>query len=94
MQALLFGCVALPILAGSRVVWRRPALALYAFLVGLALHNSVMAALYGAGLRGSPLTLAQAWKEILLATALLRIARDSLRARQLPFRFLPVDWLA
>ncbi|MGZ4359519.1 MAG: O-antigen ligase family protein [Gaiellaceae bacterium] len=94
MQALLFGCVALPILAGSWVVWRRPALALYAFLVGLALHNSVMAALYGAGLRGSPLTLAQAWKEILLATALLRIARDSLRARQLPFRFLPVDWLA
>jgi hypothetical protein len=94
VQALLFVCVAVPVALAAGIVWRQPSAALYAFLVGLAVHNSVMAALYGAGLRGAPLTLAQAWKEILLAVALLRVARDAVRAGRLPFRPLPVDWLA
>jgi hypothetical protein len=94
VQALLLACVAVPLLAAAAAVWRRPTLALYTFLVGLALHNSVMAALYGAGLRDAPLTLAQAWKEVLLAVALLRVGWDALRERRLPFRPLPVDWLA
>jgi hypothetical protein len=94
VHALLFACVAVPVALAAAAVWLRPPFALYAFLVGLALHNSVMAALYGAGLRGAPLTLAQAWKEILLAVALLRVVPDALRERRLPFRPLVVDWLA
>ena len=31
--------------AAALVVWRRPTLALYAFVVGLAAHNAVMASL-------------------------------------------------
>jgi hypothetical protein len=75
-------------------VWRRPVLALYAWIVGLAAHNAVMAALYGAGVRGSALTLVQAWKEILLAAALASVGVVALRERRLPFRVHPVDLLA
>src|SRR4051812_32238174 len=75
-------------------IWRRPVVVLYLFLVGLALHNAVMAALYGAGLRGSALTAVTAWKEILLAVALLRVGLEALRERRLPFRFGLVDGLA
>ncbi len=75
-------------------VWRRPAAALYLFVVGLALHNAVMAALYGAGVRGATLTAIAAWKEILLAVALLRVAWTSWRCRTLPFRPGPADWAA
>ena len=64
------------------LVWRRPVFALYAWIVGLAAHNSVMAALYGAGVRGHPLSVIQAWKELLLAVALPRVGR-ALRARRL-----------
>jgi O-antigen ligase/polysaccharide polymerase Wzy-like membrane protein len=75
-------------------VWRRPVLAVFAFVVGLALHNAVMALLYGIGVRGAALTVIQAWKEVLLAVALARVARDAFRARALPFRPGPVDVLA
>jgi hypothetical protein len=94
VQALWLAIVAIPIVMASYLVWRRPIAALYAFLVGLAFHNAVMASLYGAGLRGAPLTLAQAWKEILLAVALARVGSDAVRARRLPFRWMLVDWLA
>jgi hypothetical protein len=66
----------------------------YAFVVGLALHNVVMAGLYGISVRGAALTVIQAWKEVLLAAALARVARDALRTRRLPFRPAPVDALA
>jgi hypothetical protein len=75
-------------------VWRRPVVGLYLFVVGLALHNAAMAALYGAGVRGGVLTAITAWKETLLAVALLRVASDAWRARALPFRPGTVDWLA
>jgi hypothetical protein len=75
-------------------VWRRPVAALYLWIVGVALHNSVGAALYGAGVRGSVLTAIQAWKEILLAVALLRVAFAAFRTRRFPFRPRPVDALA
>src|ERR1700751_6308822 len=76
------------------VVWRQPVAALYAWLAGLAAHNAVMAALYGAGVRGGALTALQAWKEILLAVALARVGLDALRARRLPFTIRAVDVLA
>src|SRR5262245_44695215 len=76
------------------VVWRRPVAALYAWLVGLAVHNAVMAALYGAGVRGGALTALQAWKEILLAVALGRVALDAVRARRLAFTIRVFDVLA
>src|SRR5690349_3655379 len=76
------------------VVWRRPVAALYAWLAGLAAHNAVMAALYGAGIRGGALTALQAWKEILLAVALGRVGADAVRARRLPFAVRVVDVLA
>jgi hypothetical protein len=85
--ALILGGAAL-------VVWRNPVAALYAFVVGLALHNAAMAALYGLGIRGGALTAIQAWKEILLVVAFARVARDSLSVRRLPFRPGPVDVLA
>jgi hypothetical protein len=75
-------------------VWRRPALALYAFVVGLALHNAAMDALYAAGVRGHVLTAIQAWKDLLLLVALASVAFDALRTRRLPFRPLLPDALA
>lgn len=84
-----------PLLAGAlAAVWRRPVFALYAFVAGLALHNLVMALLYGAGVRGAELTAIQAWKEALLAAALGSVAWRAWRERRLPFRPGPVDALA
>jgi hypothetical protein len=83
------------LLAGlGAAVWRRPVVALYLFLAGLAVHNAVMAALYEAGVRGATLTAITAWKEILLAVALGRVALDAGRERRLPFRPGLVDVLA
>ena len=73
------------ILAVGAAVWLRPVRALYLFVVGLAVHNAVGAALYGAGVHGAALTAIEAWKEILLGVALLRVALDTARARRLPF---------
>jgi len=73
--------------AGAWLVWRRPLYALYAFLVGLAFHNAVFMGLWLAGAEGWQLTVLQAWKEILLATALLSV----LWARRLPPRLVPLD---
>ena len=75
-------------------VWRRPIVALYVFIVGLALHNLVLALLYDAGLRGWEIDVVQAWKEVLLAVAVARVVADAIRARVLPFRPRTVDWLA
>jgi len=52
------------------MTWRRPVWALYALVVGLALHNIVMAMLWRAGVRGGALTVISAWKEVLLLVAL------------------------
>jgi hypothetical protein len=75
-------------------VWRSPVVALYLWIIGVALHNSVGAALYGAGVRGSALTAVQAWKEILLAVALARVALGAVGAGALPFQPRIVDALA
>jgi hypothetical protein len=85
---------ALALGAASVLVWRRPIVALYLFVVGLALHNAAMATLYAAGVRGSTLTAITAWKEILLAVALARMAVDAVRERSLPFRPGVADLLA
>jgi len=82
------------LVAAALLVWRRPIVALYAWVVGLAAHNAVMAALYGAGVRGGALTALQAWKEILLGVALARVGLDALRLRRLAFRIQIVDVLA
>ena len=87
----VYGLLLVP---GALLVWRRPAAALYAWIVGLAAHNAVMAALYGAGVRGGALTALQAWKEILLGVALARVGTDAVRARRLAFRIHAVDLLA
>lgn len=69
----------------------RPVWILYAFVVGLALHNLVMAQLWQAGVRGAALEVVSSWKEALLALglAIVVVRRGSLR-----FRPLTVDWLA
>jgi hypothetical protein len=85
---------ALLLAVASAVIWRRPVAVLFVFVVGLALHNAVMAALYEAGVRGNTLTAITAWKEILLAVALLRVGSDAWRDRRLPFRIGVVDMLA
>jgi hypothetical protein len=93
-SGLALAAYALLLVPGAILVWRRPFLALYAWIVGLAAHNAVMAALYGAGVRGGALTALQAWKEILLAVALARVALEVLRTRQLAFRLHVADVLA
>jgi hypothetical protein len=87
----VYGLLLVP---GAVLVWRRPVVALYAWIVGLAAHNAVMAALYGAGVRGSALTAIQAWKEILLGVALARVALEVVRTGRLAFRVQPADVLA
>ncbi len=83
------------LLAGAgAIVWRRPLIALYLFVIGLAAHNAVMAGLYAAGLHGAALTAVTAWKEVLLGVALVRVGTDAIRARELPFRPGAVDALA
>ncbi|MGZ4408962.1 MAG: hypothetical protein ACXVY6_09255, partial [Gaiellaceae bacterium] len=79
-SALALAAYGLLLVPGVVLVWRRPVVALYAWIVGLAAHNAVMAALYGAGVHGGALTAIQAWKEILLGVALARVALEALRA--------------
>lgn len=74
------------------LAWRiDPVWILCVFVVGLALHNFVMAQLWQAGLRGAGLELVSAWKELLLA---LGLAVVLLRRGSLRFRPLLLDWLA
>jgi hypothetical protein len=91
LAVAVYGLLLVP---GAVLVWRRPVVALYAWIVGLAAHNAVMAALYGAGVRGGALTAIQAWKEILLGVALARVALEVIRTGRLAFRVHPADVLA
>ena len=93
-SGLALAVYALLLVPAAFLVWRRPIVALYAWVVGLAVHNAAMAALYGAGVRGGALTALQAWKEILLGVALARVALDAVRVRRLAFRIHAVDVLA
>ena len=94
MTALALAVYGVALVVTAVAIWRRPALAFYVFVVGLALHNAVMVALYGAGVRGHALTAIQAWKDVLLVVGLARVAFDAVRRRRLPFRPHPVDALA
>lgn len=94
MNALALSVYAVLLAGAVVVVWRRPLVAFFAFVIGLAAHNLTMALLYGAGVRGNELEAIQAWKEALLAVALARVVRDVVRARRLPFRLGTVDLLA
>jgi O-Antigen ligase len=74
------------------MTWRRPTWALHVLVVGLALHNLVMALLWRAGVRGGSLTVIAAWKDVLLVVALALVV---VGRRGLPFDSrAPVDWLA
>src|SRR4051812_16488661 len=63
---------------------RFPRIALVVLIVGLALHNLVMALLYGAGIQGNVLDAIAAWKDVLLLAAIVvaflgaRAASDNL----------------
>ena len=94
MTALALAVYAVLLAIAAVAVWRRPVVALYVFIVGLALHNAAMDALYAAGIHGHALTAIQAWKDVLLLVALARVAFDAARARRLPFRSLLPDALA
>lgn len=94
MAAAALVVYAVALAAGGLAVWRRPSYAVYAFVVGLALHNAVMAGLFALGVEGTPLTLIAAWKEVLLAVALARVTRDAVAGSRLPFRPSLVDLLA
>ncbi len=94
MTALALAVYGVLLLAAAVAVWRRPVVALYLFVVGLALHNATMDALYAGGIHGHALTAIQAWKDVLLVVALSRVAFDVLRTRRLPFRPVLPDALA
>jgi hypothetical protein len=70
---------------------RLPRYALYAFVVGLPLHNLVMSQLWAVGVRGIPLDVVSAWKEALLAIALAIVVW---RQRGLPYKATVTDSLA
>jgi hypothetical protein len=70
---------------------RRPVWALHVFVVGLALHNFALAELWEAGVHGTALDVVSAWKEALLAVALVLVVRAR---RGLPFKATDADWLA
>ncbi|MEJ7568142.1 MAG: O-antigen ligase family protein [Gaiellaceae bacterium] len=70
---------------------RIPRYALYAFIVGLPFHNVVMAELWELGIRGLPLDVVSAWKEVLLAVALGVVVWTR---RGIPFKSTSTDWLA
>jgi hypothetical protein len=90
------------------VIDRLPSLALALFVVGLALHNVVMAFLWDRGVRGSALDVVAGWKEALLVVALAVVLA---RSRRVPlamladrlalayaaivvlYALLPQDWL-
>ena len=65
--------------------------ALHVLVVGLALHNFVMAELWQAGVRGNALDVVSAWKDVLLLVALVLAIRAR---RRLPFDGVAADWLA
>ena len=94
MTALALVALPAALAAAAVAVWRRPIVALYAFVVGLALHNPVMARSSTPGSAAREIDVVQAWKEALLAVALARVAADAIRERRLPFRPRAVDWLA
>jgi O-antigen ligase/polysaccharide polymerase Wzy-like membrane protein len=71
--------------------FRRPVWALHVLIVGLALHNLVMSELWRAGIRGGPLTVISAWKDVLLVAALVLVILES---RRLPFSSSWADRLA
>lgn len=60
---------------------RLPRLALAVLIVGLALHNTVMALLHGAGVRGNALDLVAAWKDVLLVAAIVVAATPAAATR-------------
>jgi hypothetical protein len=79
-------------MTGLKVTLCRPVWALYALIIGLALHNFVMAMLWRAGVRGGALTVVAAWKDVLLVAALVAVV---VAPRRLPFdRSSLADWLA
>ncbi|HZT92105.1 MAG TPA: O-antigen ligase family protein [Gaiellaceae bacterium] len=53
------------------MTWRRTTWALHVLVVGLALHNLVMAQLWRWGVRGNALSAVAAWKDVLLVVALV-----------------------
>jgi hypothetical protein len=94
VTALALAVYGILLLVAAAAVWRRPVVALYLFVVGLAFHNATMDALYAGGIHGHALTAIQAWKDVLLLVALARVAFDVLRTRRLPFRPVLPDALA
>jgi O-Antigen ligase len=91
MSYLSLGAASVLVAAVGVLVWRRPLLALYAFVIGLILNNTVFLGLFAAGARGWQLTAAQAWKEALLLIALARTVRDAAAHRSLNFRVRSSD---
>jgi hypothetical protein len=94
VTALALAVYAVLLAVAAALVWRRPVAALYVFVVGLAVHNAAMDALYAAGIQGRPLTAIQAWKDVLLLVGLARVAFDAARSRRIPFRPRAPDALA
>jgi hypothetical protein len=66
--------MAAAVVAGAWVVWRRPAVALPIFVVGLALHNLVLMVLVESGAPTMGIRAIQAWKEAYVGLLGLRLA--------------------
>jgi hypothetical protein len=69
---------------------RRPTWALHVLVVGLAVHNLLMAQLWRWGVRGGALSAVASWKDVLVLAALVL----AWWGRRGPLRLHAVDWLA
>jgi hypothetical protein len=72
------------------ILSRRPVWLIHVFVVGLALHNLVMAELWDAGVRGHALDAVSAWKDALLALGLLAAWAGAWRMRMVRLRAVDV----
>src|SRR5262249_12888103 len=94
MTSLALVVYGLLIAATAVVVFRRPIVALYVFVLGLPLHNIVMSLLYGGGIHGHALAGVRAGKGFVPGAGVVSVAFGALRARRLPSGPMLVDWLA
>lgn len=78
--AFFLPIAAAAVAAGGWIVWRRPAMALPVFVIGLAFHNFIIMVLIQSGAPTAGVRAIQAWKEAYIGLLALRLVVDVGRA--------------
>lgn len=82
---VLLPALAAAIVVGGSIVWRRPAMALPVFVIGLVFHNAILMVLIQTGAPTAGVRAIQAWKEAYVGLLALRLIVDVGRAGGAPF---------